>query len=358
MQGGDIMQNAITYQSDGFSKHTELLREKPIPYVELLETKIGKYVEQLKNFELKCIQPDAVREKLLDEITILNDTILESCAKFERQVDDPDAIKTAQAYFREKTNPVHSKSYCINRVRTWPQGHQGDYMTLEINYRNTPMSDGVGYYLDRYFLSGPLATAVRDRLAKMRDLLKKELDNRRNSKVLDVACGSCREVFELAPEIKSSGAKFTCLDLDHDALDFARDRFASAGLLSDNVELLTYNALRMFDYETAVTEFGSQDVVYSIGFFDYLPDEFLAKLLHSLYQLLNPGGTLIAAFKDTTRYRSQEFHWFANWDGFMQRTEEDFIRLLDLAEIPRKVLSITKIESGAIIFYSATKPIV
>jgi len=228
-------------------------------------------------------------------------------------------------------------------------------MTLELNYRNTPLSEGIGYYLDRYFLSTPLAMAVRERLVKMRELLKKELGNRRNPKVLDVACGSCREVFELAPEIKSSGAKFKCVDLDHDALDFARDRFSNAGLLSDDVELITYNALRMFDYETAVTEFGRQDIIYSIGFFDYLPDEFLVKLLRSLYLMLNNGGTLIAAFKDASRYRAQEFHWFADWDGFRQRTEEDFVRLLDLADIPHNELSITKIDSGAIIFYSAKK---
>jgi SAM-dependent methyltransferase len=189
----------------------------------------------------------------------------------------------------------------------------------------------------------------------MRELLKEELKNRRNPKVLDVACGSCREVFEIAPEIKASGAKFMCLDLDRDALDFARDRFSNAGLLSDNVELLTYNALRMFDYETAKTEFGMQDIIYSIGFFDYLPDDFLVKLLRSLYSLLNPGGKLIAAFKDINHYRSQEFHWFAHWDGFMQRIEDDFVRLLDQAEIPRSARSMTRVESGAIIFYSITK---
>jgi extracellular factor (EF) 3-hydroxypalmitic acid methyl ester biosynthesis protein len=349
------MQNTTTYQYDGFTKHTGLVREKPAPYVELLEAKIEKYIDQLRNFELKCNRAGADREKLLDEITMLNDSILETCAKFERQVQDPDAIKTAQAYFREKTNPIFSKSYCINRVRTWPQGHQGDFMTLEINYRNTPLSDGIGYYLDRYFLSAPLAIAVRERLVKMRDLLKKELEHKRDPKVLDVACGSCREVFELIPEIKSSGAKFTCLDLDRDALDFARDRFSHAGLLSDSVELLTYNALRMFDYETAVVEFGKQDIIYSIGFFDYLPDEFLVKLLRSLYLLLNPDGKLIMAFKDTAHYRSQEFHWFAHWDGFMQRTADDFVRLLDQTEIPSSALELTRVESNAILFYTATK---
>ncbi len=112
------------------------------------------------------------------------------------------------------------KAIFINRCRTWPQGHQGDYMTLELAYKNTPMSEGIGAYLDKYMLSMKLRVGVRERIVKMRELLKQELISRSNPKVLDVACGSCREVFELAPEIKASGAKFTCVDLDPAALDF------------------------------------------------------------------------------------------------------------------------------------------
>jgi SAM-dependent methyltransferase len=350
-----MMKTALPYRNEETKGSIGYVKENTRHYVELLDSKIDKYIKHLKNIEVKCSRPRVNREHLLAEITALNDSILEACAQFERQVNDTEAIKAAQAYFREKTRPFFSKSYCINRVQTWPQGHQGDFMTVELNYRNTPLSEGIGYYLDRYFLSAPLSVAVRERLIKMRELLKLELDTRRSPKVLDVACGSCREVFELAQEIKASNAKFMCLDLDRDALDFARDRFSHAGLLSDQVELLTYNALRMFDYETAKMEFGKQDVIFSLGFFDYLPDDFLVKLLKSLYMLLNPGGKLIAAFKEATRYRSQEFHWFANWDGFMQRTRSDFDRIIDQAEIPQSTLSMTQIESGAILFYTATK---
>ena len=126
-------------------------------------------------------------------------------------------------------------------------------MTLELAYKNMPMSQGIGYYLDKYLLSTQLGDGVRERVVKMRELLKDELIGRRDLKVLDVACGSCREVFELAPEIKSSGAKFTCIDLDPNALNFALDRFAYAGLSSDHADVVQYNALRMFDNEMAQT---------------------------------------------------------------------------------------------------------
>ncbi len=349
------MQESLLYQGKKIQGHAGLIKERPRTYVEALDARIETYMAKLSDFEVRCSMPDADKEALLDEITMLNDSMLQACAQFEQDVNDPLALKQAQVYFREKTHPILSKSYAINRCRTWPQGQQGDFMTLELAYKNMPMSEGIGYFLDKYFLATTLGVGVRERIVKMRDLLKKELISRSNPKVLDVACGSCREVFELAPEIKASGAKFTCVDLDPAALDFALDRFAYAGLTEEHTELIQYNALRMFDIETAQTEFGMQDIIYSIGFFDYLPDDFLVKLLSTLYLLLNPGGKLIASFKDADHYRPELCHWLVDWDGFLQRTEKDFDRVLREANIPSSALSMTRVDSESIVFYTATK---
>jgi len=349
------MQNLTIYKGDVTNNSIGYVQEKPQQYAEVFYTQIDKYIDQLKGYEWKCIQPGADSESLLSEITLLNDAMIQDCAQFEKEIADPAAIKAAQAYFRKKTNPVLSHSYGINRTRTWPQGHQGDYMTLELIYKNMPMSHGLGYYLDKYMFSSDLAVGVRERIINLRDLLKVELVKRRSPKVLDIACGSCREVFELAHEIKASDAKFTCVDLDAAALDFAIDRLTYAGLSSDHAEMLTYNALRIFDFETALAEFGMRDIIYSVGFFDYLPDEFLVKLLKSLYMLLNPGGKIIAAFKDVDYYRPQIYHWFVDWDGFLQRTVGDFNRLLKTAGIPENAISMSRVTSGSIVFYIVTK---
>jgi len=343
------------YRGEAIQEHAGLIKERPRTYVEALDAKIENYIAKLTDFEMRCSMPDADKEALLAEITGLTDSMIQACAQFEQEVNDPLAIKQAQVYFREKTHPILSKSYAINRCRTWPQGQQGDFMTLELAYKNMPMSEGIGYYLDKYFMSTTLGVGVQERVVKMRDLLKEELISRSKSKVLDVACGSCREVFELAPDIKASGAKFTCVDLDPAALDFALDRFSYAGLSEEHTELIQYNALRMFDLETAQTEFGMQDIIYSIGFFDYLPDNFLVKLLNSLYKLLNPGGKLIASFKDANRYRPELFQWLVDWDGFLQRNETDFERVFRDAEIPSSAISMTRVDSGSIVFYSIAK---
>lgn len=351
------METALTYQNAGVREWPHVIREKSRESGEIrFEKAITQFNAQLEAIEKRCVdpkeQPDAIFKATIKAV----DTVMEACRKFEQEFSyDKTTLKAAQVRFREMTQPMLSKSYFINRARTWPQGYQGDYKTLETAYRNMPLSDGIGYYLDKYTLSSPLAGGVRGRLDKLFSLLRKELTARKNPTVLDVACGSCREVSELVPEIKQSGARFTCIDLDSDALNFALQRLALADLEEGQIELLAYNALRLFDIETAVAEFGMRDIIYSVGFFDYLPDEFLVKLLRSLYLLLNPGGKLIASFKDSERYRSQEFHWLVDWDGFLQRKVKDFERLLHEADIPSKALTVERDASGVVLFYTATK---
>ena len=349
------MQDSLNYENEEINESKLLVREASEKYISYIEAATDQYMDALEDIERRCTKPDEDAESIFQDLTALNDSMLQICEQFENSVNDEAAIKAARIAFRDKTDAVLSKSYGVNRARTWPQGYQGDYITLEFAYRNTPMSEGIGYYLDKYMLSVTVAVAVRERIRKLAELLKTELINRQQPKVLNIACGSCREMHEIIPEIEKCKAHFKCIDLDSDALNFALNRLSYAGISANRAEFIQYNGLRMFDYETAVSAFGMQDIIYSVGYFDYLPDDFLAKLLNTLYLMLNPGGKLVAAFKDATRYRSQAYHWIVDWDGFLQRTQDDFERLCHKAEVPSRALSTTRVRSGIIIFYTATK---
>lgn len=329
--------------------------------IELDEIHVGRldaatdlFNERMEDIEKRCDNPEENPGELYKATLHAVEDVLVACKDFEEGVRDRDIIRDARIRFHQKTNHILSKSYCLNRARIWPQGYQGDYKTLEGIYRNTPLSDGIGYYLDLCALNFPLADAVRNRIRKLESILRYELRHRKAPSVLNIACGSCREVFELVPDIEESGARFTCIDLDDDALTFAANRLSLTSLspaIADQIVMRKYNAMRMFDYEMNQTEFGMQDVIYSVGLFDYLPTDFLATLLRSLYLILKPGGKLITSFKDASRYRSQEYHWLADWDGFLQRTETDFRNILSDAGMPDALVEETREESGIIIFY-------
>jgi SAM-dependent methyltransferase len=331
-----------------------LVREGTEKYAGILDAATAKFNREMADIEDRCIVRNENPEAMPILIREAIDEVIQACEDFENKVEDMDVIRAARTGFRQRTDRVFSKSYLMNRTRTWPQGSQGDYKTLELAYKNTPLSEGMGYYLDSFLLDLPLGHAVRDRIKKLELMLKAELLERHEPSILNIACGACRELVGIVPEIIDSGAKVVCIDNDNDALDFAQGRLANAGL-SENIEFYKYNALRLFDYEIGMEDFGKQDVIYSVGLFDYLPSDFLVKMFSTLYKMLKPGGRFIPAFKDAQRYKPQYTHWLVDWDGFLQRKEEDFKKILSDAGIPSSSIAEVRDKTGIIVFYPVTK---
>ena len=331
------------------------VREDLEEYAGALEARTAGYLEALEEISSMCSVPDADEEMIMNKLLVLNEDIFKACAEFEKAAAcNMNLIRSQRKAFQKKTSRILSKSVLVRHARTWPQGYQGDYRMLENVYKNTPLSEGFGYYLDRYGLSLPLAKAVRSRVMKLEEIVRQEIAVRNAASALNIACGSCRELMGLAPDIANTGAQFTCIDTDGDALAFAMDRL-SLTEAAENITFRKYNAVRMFDDELNMVEFGKMDIIYSVGLFDYLPSDFLARLLGALYRLLHENGTLVAAFKDADQYRHQDFHWLVNWDGFQQRTEKEFLSILDQAGIPRSAIKEERDETGIIIFYLITK---
>ena len=248
--------------------------------------------------------------------------------------DDREAIREKQAEFRQRTDALFAKSFFMHRARTWPQGYPGDYEIIEKAYNNQPLSTGLGQLFDQYFLTTTLAHGIRYRRALMREILAEEMRATPAARILNIGCGPCREVVELAPIIRETGAHFTCVDFDPDALVYSADRVRTCGL-QDHVAFRQYNALRMINAERNIREFGRFDVIYTIGLLDYLTDEVLVRMIQSLYDTLHPGGVLVAVFKDCDRYDTIDYHWLVDWTGFLQRTRHDSWRLLEPREFPR-----------------------
>jgi extracellular factor (EF) 3-hydroxypalmitic acid methyl ester biosynthesis protein len=337
--------------ADKFSKINEDLEL----YTSALNTNTSAYLEALEALSTACSAPGADAGKIMDDVKRLNQKMMSTCAEFEDAVaHDEDIVKAQRMTFQEKTDSMLSGSYLLRHARTWPQGGQGDYKMLENVYKNSPLSSGLGYYLDLYGLSLPLAEAVRCRIKRLEEIVRQEIRSRNAASVLNIGCGSCRELMGLAPDIAASDAKVTCIDMDGDALAFAMERLSFTEA-ADSIEFRKYNATRMFDDELNMAAFGKTDIIYSAGLFDYLPSEFLSKVLGALYRLLNQGGTLVAPFKDAARYSHQVFHWLVNWDGFRQRTETEFRSILADAGIPMSAVREERDETGLIIFYMITK---
>ncbi|HAS54555.1 MAG: hypothetical protein A2X56_07870 [Nitrospirae bacterium GWC2_57_13] len=280
----------------------------------------------------------------------------EAAEHYERQVGgDRAAISKAQEYFQEKTERLFSQSHLMKHARTWPMGYPGDFTILEEVYDDAPHSKGIGYFLDAYFLATALAVAVRGRMKAVAGLLKSIMQEKNSPKILNLACGSCRELMELSPAIIRSSARLLCLDYDQAALDFSREHLLKAAIPATCIDVRKYNALKMTSREKNLQEFGAQDVIYSLGLFDYLRDDVVIRLFQELYVLLAPGGQFVSSFKDSERYDTFDYHWLVKWNAFLQRTEADALSLFQRAGIPSHQVRVIRESSGVVLLFIVSK---
>src|SRR4030065_17173 len=226
------MENLSVYRNTAIKKGLWSIRDKKESYHRILDKAIARFNEELAAIEQRCLDSKENAEVLYRSVLKSLTDMQHTCEEFEKSVRyDKTIIKDAQARFREKTEFIMSKSYFINRARTWPQGYQGDHKTLEFIYRTTPQSEGIGYYLDLYALNVALATAGGNRIKKLENILREEIIIRETPSILNVACGSCRELVGLSADIISSKAKFICMYNDNDHLNFAQGRLSYTGAL-------------------------------------------------------------------------------------------------------------------------------
>ncbi|MBU1709796.1 MAG: class I SAM-dependent methyltransferase [Proteobacteria bacterium] len=352
-RGGVAVENKLAFY--GEKSFLPLTRDDVSGWFEVLDRATDDLCSRLNAIDIRSQKPSESKDELLKETYAAVHDICQVCMKIDELLaDNKDLLREKRLEFHKKTQSVITKSKLALHARTWPFGYPGDHTIIEDVYRNSPKSLGVGYFLDMKFLTADLAVGIRDRMLLMRELLKAELYERDAPKILNIGCGSSREIFEIAPLIKMSGANVTCVDFDSEALNYSASRLSYADILPQ-VTLRQYNALRMISHKRNMKEFGPQDVIYSIGLLDYLEDNVLIRLLKSLYALLTPGGKLIAVFKDCDKYVSQEYTWMLDWDAFYKRTFDESRDLVAKAGIPEESIEIKRNSTGVIIFYSINK---
>jgi SAM-dependent methyltransferase len=171
----------------------------------------------------------------------------------------------------------------------------GDYGVMEQIYSNRHSEDPANQRWDAWFQATAAAEAVRYR----KKFLVRYLNDVAarvpiGSRIVMLGCGSCREVFEHLDE-KGPQLRFDCLDIDEEALTFARSLGERRHL--KNVRLLRMDVLRFKPRSRYVR-------IISAGLFDYLSDRSFRILLRRLGRFLHPGGEfLIGNFsrKNVTR---------------------------------------------------------
>ena len=327
---------------------------------QFLSDDVAPFVKSLSDLHDR-IEPDADPVPNDDFHRRVHEALLSSqlaCRALEVELGDhPEAIAAARRRFQQATDAVLRHSWFVDHARGRPSGFPGDYeMLLRLYDRKTP-AKGLGGYIDLCLVDIPLAQAVRTRLDGVRDFLLRELDRRTGDvRILDIACGPCREFIDWPKRSVARRVEVTAIDSDPRALEYLEQHVVDQ--IRPGIELAPtrYNALRTRSAAMNRKRFGTFDIIYSVGLCDYLSDEHLEGMLSAWRETLSEGGVMYVAFKDCRKYDKTPYQWHLDW-FFLQRTEEDVRDLFARSGFDLDQVELVRDESGIIMnFIHRTAP--
>lgn len=220
-----------------------------------------------------------IRDKLLDKLITdigpdLNDfeRIDQMCTHY------PDQLKL----FRDsKPKVLESADSIIGHILHKPFGYAGDFQIIDRLYTFDASPNFPKW--GKYSLQTHGAKAVRNRKKYFKIILDQLAKHNPNARILNVASGPARDVFEYMEENPKSQLQFTCVEMDPKAIEYAMN-------LNKNhlpkIEFVQKNVLRFQTTE-------KYDLIWSAGLFDYFKDKIFVSLLSRFKDYLKPNGEIV-----------------------------------------------------------------
>lgn len=257
--------------------------------------------------------------------------------------------------FRKGISPWYKKSKLMTHALEKPFNYPGDYQMLELLYGQESKSQGIGRYLDELFFHEPLAIAVVNRKNYVKNWLAKNIKESNRLDIFNIASGSAREWYELMQELKpeeQAKVHLTNLDNEINSLNFVKERMKD---FKGNIDYQKGNIVRLSTKgfrKRMPDNYKNQDIVYSIGLYDYLPDKMLTGIINTQYDMLNKNGKMLIAFKDIEQYDPTVYDWCTDWK-FVPRNPKQIDNILKDANID--TYKVTREPSNIVIFYEIQK---
>lgn len=214
-----------------------------------------------------------------------------------------------------------------------PLGYPGDFKLM--NYIYDAAIDVPSKYGQ---LVHNLGVHIGSFVVRRMELMRGEIDRavatarlgRGPIEITSVGSGPAREVATyLSEKPPARPVRFHLLDFEPEALDFAKESAEANGL--DHVEI---DPVRASARELVVrTDLlsrrnGAQRLIYSVGLFDYFGTDTAKRLASKLFDLLEPGGTLVIGNMRMGSHLVWPLEFIADWT-LNYRTAEDMAALAD-----------------------------
>jgi extracellular factor (EF) 3-hydroxypalmitic acid methyl ester biosynthesis protein len=220
-----------------------------------------------------------------------------------------------------------------------PRGYAGDFEMIDRIYTKWISPDESKARWDEFFRAQHAPAAVRNRIKYFRDQVCR-IENKCSPdsiNVLNVGSGPGRDVLECLKA--NTRAKFDCIDIDENALAYARNLCRE---YSDRIRFYRQNVLRLSGHN-------KYQLIWSAGLFDYFSDRLFCFVLRRLASFLDaPGEIIIGNFG----IRNPSRIWMetvGNW-RLEHRSAEQLCKLAVQAHLPPAAINVYSEPEGVNLF--------
>ena len=200
-------------------------------------------------------------------------------------------------YIFKEIFPYFMRSRFAERAYFKPKGYAGDFLMMEHIYANIPKGEGrLGEIVDAFCLQRPGSLAIRGRrLLLKNELLQLSADivaRGQTIRIMNLACGPNRELFDFLAEFKHSEAvEALCVDIDSEALQYT-NQYVNIFPHRASIRLMSENVIK-WSLKRVSHHLEPMDIIYSAGLCDYLDTRLFRALITQCFNHLKPGGTLL-----------------------------------------------------------------
>lgn len=279
------------------------------------------------------------------------------------QIDD-ELRPFHRTYAKRQLHPHLLCSPFAYRTYNKPLGYAGDYEMVNMILRN-PL-EGSSLFaksVNLWFLSQAPAVAHRNRIKYLTKLLAEETRlrarNGQPARIFNLGCGPAVEIqkFLIEDEI-CNDASFTLLDFNDETLQHTSkvlEDLKTKFCRRTKIELIKRSVHQVLKEEAKPgTHQQGYHLVYCAGVFDYLSDRICKRLMNIFYDILEPGGLLIATNVDASNPSRNGMESLLEWHLIYRSSAQLNTLMPDRA--PPGSVHFRSDETGVNVFIEVRKP--
>jgi len=307
--------------------------------MQALLREIRRWLEQVE-LSLRTAPPSERSKMELTFIEKLNSLVLPVTeglfSRFESLAVtiQEDVRAVHRAYTRRQLHPLILCSPFMYRTFHKPLGYAGDYEMVNMIIRD-PV-EGASLFakvLNTHFVGVAPAEGHRNRIKYLSKVLRDETKRRARSglttNIFNLGCGPAREIQDfLVFDDLCDRTTFTLLDFNDETLAYTGTLLADIKMKYQRqtpITMIKRSVHQILKDGPRGPETGRNtlyDVVYCAGLFDYLSDRVCRRLMDIFYEMLAPGGLLIATNVEASNPARQMMEYLMDWHLIYRDTNQ------------------------------------